>query len=329
MAAVAERGTRFNLICARRGQVRGRLERLELARRCDVRRLRQGGDDAGAALQPSRYLPSSPHLSPPILPRLTSHLASQRYVEEMAGIHAPGVFVGGVLCTDFACLCAQKEGGECSKQEVGYEAKFRDLPVADIQSRLKLLSASLAKSGKDDVWMKRASHGSRSLGLAPLKPLHVCMLQHLPCCSPLQHLHLRRAHHHPQAARLDSCGCRVAGGRREAGALRQLSGIGIQREGRCDDARLASVQCGHGAPTSLPRVRTDRRVHDTRMFNRPNAGATREETRGGSYACHATGFVSQPAASRADGGGSCGEREHRCTAMADDTRARRHQVARR
>lgn len=79
----------------------------------------------------------------------------QRYVEEMAGIHAPGVFVGGVLCTDFACLCAQKEGGECSKQEVGYEAKFRDLPVADIQSRLKLLSASLAKSGKDDVWMKQ------------------------------------------------------------------------------------------------------------------------------------------------------------------------------
>ena len=80
----------------------------------------------------------------------------------MAGIHAPGVFVGGVLCTDFGCLCAQKEGGECSKQEVAYEAKFKDLPIADIQSRLKLLSASLAKSGKDDVWMKRASLASPS-----------------------------------------------------------------------------------------------------------------------------------------------------------------------
>jgi len=79
----------------------------------------------------------------------------QRYVEEMAGISAPGVFVNGVLCTDFACLCAQREGGECTKQEITYEGKFRSLPLADIQSRLKLLSASLAKSGKDDAWMKQ------------------------------------------------------------------------------------------------------------------------------------------------------------------------------
>lgn len=79
----------------------------------------------------------------------------QRYVEEMAGIHAPGVFVGGKLCTDFSCLCEQSESGECSKQEIAYEAKFRDAPLADVQSRLKLLAASLAKSGKSDAWMKQ------------------------------------------------------------------------------------------------------------------------------------------------------------------------------
>lgn len=79
----------------------------------------------------------------------------QRYVEEMAGIHAPGVFVGGVLCTDFACLCAQKESGECSKKETEYEAKFKAGPLSDVESRLKLLSASMAKSGKVDEWMKQ------------------------------------------------------------------------------------------------------------------------------------------------------------------------------
>jgi len=79
----------------------------------------------------------------------------QRYVEEMAGIHAPGVFVGGVLCTDFACLCEQKESGACTKAEIGYEAKFKDAPLSDVQSRLKLLSASMAKSGKTDEWMKQ------------------------------------------------------------------------------------------------------------------------------------------------------------------------------
>jgi len=77
----------------------------------------------------------------------------QRYVEEMAGIHAPGVFVGGTLCTDFRCLCAQKDEGECKKNELDYHKKFEDAPLADIQSRLKLLSASLAKSGKSDAWM--------------------------------------------------------------------------------------------------------------------------------------------------------------------------------
>ena len=83
------------------------------------------------------------------------HASFRSYVEEMAGIHAPGVFVGGTLCTDFDCVCAQKDAGECSKQEVSYVAKFKNAPTADIQSRLKLLSASLAKSGKADEWMKQ------------------------------------------------------------------------------------------------------------------------------------------------------------------------------
>jgi len=79
----------------------------------------------------------------------------QRYVEEMAGISAPGVFISGTLCTDFACLCKQMDSGECSKQQVTYEAKFKSSPLADIQSRQKLLSASLAKSGKADLWMSQ------------------------------------------------------------------------------------------------------------------------------------------------------------------------------
>jgi len=79
----------------------------------------------------------------------------QRYVEEMSGIHSPGVFVGGVLCTDFDCLCAQKESGECAKKDKDYYAKFKDLPLADIQSRLKLLSGSLAKAATKDEWMKQ------------------------------------------------------------------------------------------------------------------------------------------------------------------------------
>lgn len=79
----------------------------------------------------------------------------QRYVEEMAGIQAPGVFVGGVLVTDFDSLCAAKEGGACSKQEVLYHSKFKDALIGDIKDRLKLLSASLAKSAKSDEWMKQ------------------------------------------------------------------------------------------------------------------------------------------------------------------------------
>lgn len=79
----------------------------------------------------------------------------QRYVEEKSGIHAPGVFVDGVLCTDMECLCAQKETRACSKQETTYHTKFVDAPLGDVQSRLKLLSASLAKSGKQDEWMKQ------------------------------------------------------------------------------------------------------------------------------------------------------------------------------
>ena len=79
----------------------------------------------------------------------------QRYVEEMAGISSPGVFVNGILCTSFDCLCKQKDSGTCSKQETAYHAKFKDAPLADIQSRHKLLAASLAKSGKGDDWMKQ------------------------------------------------------------------------------------------------------------------------------------------------------------------------------
>lgn len=79
----------------------------------------------------------------------------QRYVEEMAGIQAPGVFVGGELVTDFDSLCAAKEGGACSKQEMQYHKKFKDALIGDIKDRLKLLSASLAKSGKSDEWMKQ------------------------------------------------------------------------------------------------------------------------------------------------------------------------------
>jgi len=79
----------------------------------------------------------------------------QRYVEEMAGISTPGVFVGGVLCTTFDCLCEQKAGGECSKQEVSYHEKFKDAALADVHSRLKLLSASLAKSASKDAWMQQ------------------------------------------------------------------------------------------------------------------------------------------------------------------------------
>jgi len=70
----------------------------------------------------------------------------QAYVEELGGV---------LLCTDLDCLCARKEAGECSKKETDYHAKFAASPLADVQSRLKLLSASLAKSGKADEWMSQ------------------------------------------------------------------------------------------------------------------------------------------------------------------------------
>ena len=79
----------------------------------------------------------------------------QRYVEEMAGISSPGVFVGGVLCSTFECLCEQKDGSACSKQEESYFDKFKAAPLADVHSRLKLLSASLAKSASKDAWMQQ------------------------------------------------------------------------------------------------------------------------------------------------------------------------------
>mmetsp|Transcript_6117 Transcript_6117/g.10266 ORF Transcript_6117/g.10266 Transcript_6117/m.10266 type:complete len:108 (+) Transcript_6117:440-763(+) len=70
----------------------------------------------------------------------------QAYVEEMGGV------LGGILC-DLNCLCGKKESGECSKKELDYYSKFEAAPLAEVDSRLKLLSASQAKSGKTDKWM--------------------------------------------------------------------------------------------------------------------------------------------------------------------------------
>ena len=70
----------------------------------------------------------------------------QEYVEEMAGV---------LLCTDLDCLCSRKEEGECAKKEKDYYTKFQSEPLATVQSRLNLLSASLAKSGKADTWMSQ------------------------------------------------------------------------------------------------------------------------------------------------------------------------------
>ena len=41
------------------------------------------------------------------------------------------IAVGGTLCTDFDCLCKQKDAGSCSKQEITYMGKFKDAPLAD------------------------------------------------------------------------------------------------------------------------------------------------------------------------------------------------------
>lgn len=68
----------------------------------------------------------------------------QAYVEEMGGV---------LLCEDIDCLCRRKATGECTQKELDYHAKFADSSLADVQSRLKLLSGSLAKSGKGDEWM--------------------------------------------------------------------------------------------------------------------------------------------------------------------------------
>lgn len=70
----------------------------------------------------------------------------QAYVEELGGV---------LLCSDLECLCARKAEGECSQKELDYHAKFAAGPLADVGSRLKLLSASLAKSGKADEWMSQ------------------------------------------------------------------------------------------------------------------------------------------------------------------------------
>lgn len=70
----------------------------------------------------------------------------QAYVEEMGGV------LGGILC-DLNCLCGKKESGACSKKELDYYSKFEAAPLAEVDSRLKLLSASQAKSGKTDKWM--------------------------------------------------------------------------------------------------------------------------------------------------------------------------------
>jgi len=70
----------------------------------------------------------------------------QAYVEEMGGV------LGGITFT-LSCLCAKKDSGACSKKELDYYAKFEAAPLTDVESRLKLLSASQAKSGKSDAWM--------------------------------------------------------------------------------------------------------------------------------------------------------------------------------
>lgn len=66
------------------------------------------------------------------------------YVEEMGGV---------LMCTDLDCLCSKKESGACAKKEVDYHKKFETSSLEEVQGRLKLLSGSLAKSGKADKWM--------------------------------------------------------------------------------------------------------------------------------------------------------------------------------
>lgn len=68
----------------------------------------------------------------------------QTYVEEMGGV---------LLCTTIDCLCSRRETGSCAKKELDYFEKFSTASEEELQSRLKLLSGSLAKSGKGDAWM--------------------------------------------------------------------------------------------------------------------------------------------------------------------------------
>ena len=71
----------------------------------------------------------------------------QSYVEEMAGV---------LLCTSgMECICKKRESGECKKVEYEYYKKFKDAPMADIESRLKLLAGSMDKSDHKDEWMKQ------------------------------------------------------------------------------------------------------------------------------------------------------------------------------
>jgi hypothetical protein len=70
----------------------------------------------------------------------------QSYVEEMGGV---------LLCSDFACLCSRKEGGECAKKEIDYYEKNKAAAPADLQSKLRILAGSLQKSGKKDEWMSQ------------------------------------------------------------------------------------------------------------------------------------------------------------------------------
>lgn len=70
----------------------------------------------------------------------------QAYVEEMGGV---------LLCSDFNCLCSRKEGGVCDAKEVAYYDKNKGASLQEIQSKLRLLSGSLAKSGKSDPWMSQ------------------------------------------------------------------------------------------------------------------------------------------------------------------------------
>lgn len=68
----------------------------------------------------------------------------QAYVEEMAGV---------LLCSDFECICKRRQGGVCEQREIDYYEKNKGETFDAINSKLRLLAGSLAKSGKADAWM--------------------------------------------------------------------------------------------------------------------------------------------------------------------------------